>query len=401
MLTAVSLALAQTQAELAGTLAKGISDRGESYFNCAAAPSVQALCPSVPANLDKQSLDLDVPPNARWIFEGPSWQREIYLAFVVANGGCSGGGGGGAHRKELYGHTPSSAALMPPGERESSSAPCILPNGAVIAYADGQSEPGWARSQSWTHGFYMQPHNEEYWQEHELAGQENRAPVYDTFADADGRDMCVPLEYGKVAWPKADAFDEYVACSHAKPYWPAFKEIMRLDDTPLTQVVPWAIPAPEKSDAGHNSSALWKQIDFRSPYFTRRRATSIDCRARHVESADQHGAKPGFLAADTSIAEENMADPDKPSQALDHQCVTVCEGDGDSSSCFPGSIVWMAHDLREMAEIAARWRGVMTNSRKHVQEEARKEASSEALDETRKETRSMKEARKERRRHKR
>ena len=64
--------------------------------------------------------------------------------------------------------------------------------------------------------------------------------------------------------------------------------------------------------------------------------------------------------------------------------MTVCEGDGDSSSCFPGSIVWMAHDIREMAEIAAQWRGVMNSSRKHVQEEARR-----------------KEARKERRRHKR
>lgn len=402
MLTAVSLALAQSQAELAATLARGISDRGESYFNCAAAPSVQALCPTLPANLAKQDkLDLAVPPDARWIFEGPSWQREIYLAFVVANGGCSGGGGGGgANRKELYGHTPS-AALMPPGEKESSSAPCILPNGAVLAYADGQSEPGWIRSQTWTHGFYMQPHNEEYWQEHERAGQENRAPVYDAFADADGRDMCVPLEYGKVAWPKAGAFDEYLACRSSKPFWPAFKEIMRLHDTPLTMVVPWAIPAPEKSDARHNTSALWKQIDFRSPYFTRNRAMSIDCRARHVESADQNGAKPGFLAADTSIAEENMADPDKPSQALDHQCVTVCEGDGDSSSCFPGSIVWMAHDIREMAEIAAQWSGVMNNSRKHAQEEARKEAVSEALEETRSRKEARKEARKERRRHKR
>ena len=405
MLTAVSLALAQSQAELAATLARGISDRGESYFNCAAAPSVQALCPTLPANLAKQDkLDLAVPPDARWIFEGPSWQREIYLAFVVANGGCSGGGGGGggggANRKELYGHTPS-AALMPPGEKESSSAPCILPNGAVLAYADGQSEPGWIRSQTWTHGFYMQPHNEEYWQEHERAGQENRGPVYDAFADADGRDMCVPLEYGKVAWPKAGAFDEYLACRSSKPFWPAFKEIMRLHDTPLTMVVPWAIPAPEKSDARHNTSALWKQIDFRSPYFTRNRAMSIDCRARHVESADQNGAKPGFLAADTSIAEENMADPDKPSQALDHQCVTVCEGDGDSSSCFPGSIVWMAHDIREMAEIAAQWSGVMNNSRKHAQEEARKEAVSAALEETRSRKEARKEARKERRRHKR
>ena len=86
MLSAVTLA--QSQAELAGKLAQGISDRGESYFNCAASPSVQEACPTVPAYLDKESLDLDVPPGAQWIFEGPSWMREIYLVFVVANGGC-------------------------------------------------------------------------------------------------------------------------------------------------------------------------------------------------------------------------------------------------------------------------------------------------------------------------
>ena len=401
MLSAVTLA--QSQAELAGKLAQGISDRGESYFNCAASPSVQEACPTLPAYLDKESLDLDVPPGAQWIFEGPSWMREIYLVFVVANGGCPGGGGGGAaNRKELYGHTASDAALMPRGERESSSAPCVLANGAVLAYADGQFEPSWIRKQQWTHGFYMQPHNEEYWQEHERAAQENRGPRYDAFADADGRDMCVPLEYGRVAWPKEGAFDEYLACRNKKQFWKDFKDIMRLHDTPLTQVVPWAIPKPEKkSETEANSSALWKSVDFRSPYFTRGRVRQIDCRARHVESADQTGAKPGFMAADTSIAEENMADPDKPSEALDHQCVTVCEGDGDSSSCFPGSIVWMAHDIRQVAEVAAQWRGVMNNSRKHAQQEARNAgAFSGALADTaRKETRSRKEARRERRRH--
>ena len=217
MLSAVTLA--QSQAELAGKLAQGISDRGESYFNCAAAPSVKEACPTVPAYLDKESLDLDVPPGAQWIFEGPSWMREIYLVFVVANGGCPGGGGGGAaNRKELYGHTPSAAALMPRGERESSSAPCVLSNGAVLAYADGQFEPSWIRKQPWTHGFYMQPHNEEYWQEHERAAQENRGPMYDAFADADGRDMCVPLEYGRVAWPKEGAFDEYLACRNKSSF---------------------------------------------------------------------------------------------------------------------------------------------------------------------------------------
>ena len=43
MLSAVTLA--QSQAELAGKLAQGISDRGESYFNCAASPSVKEACP--------------------------------------------------------------------------------------------------------------------------------------------------------------------------------------------------------------------------------------------------------------------------------------------------------------------------------------------------------------------
>ena len=369
-----SLALAstsQSQAKLAATVAQGVNDRGETYFNCAAAPSVQALCPAVVAQLDTHPLNLDIPSSARWIFEGPSWQREIYLVFVVANGGCS--GTNSPDRQELYHHT-SSAALLPTGEKESSSTPCVLPNGAVIAYLDGQSVPDWVGSQSWTHGFFMQPHNDEYWQEHELAGRENRAPTYDAFADADGRDMCVPMDYEKVAWPDAKvSFDEYVQCSHSKAFWPAFKEIVRLHDAPLTQVIPWAVPAPKR-----NETELWHKLDHRSPYFTRERAISVDCRARRVLSADQHSAQPGFLSSDTSIAEENMADPEKPSEALDHQCVTVCEGDGDSSSCYPGSIVWMAHDLRAQADTSEQWKSLMRNSRKKAQEETRREARQEA-----------------------
>ena len=398
------LSPSQSQAELAATIAHGIDNEGETYFNCGAAPSVQALCPTVPAHLNKDSLDLEIPPGARWIFEGPSWQREIYLTFAIANGGCA-GGGVGSNRKQLFEHASSTA--LQPEEMGSSSKPCVLSNGAVIAFLDGDSEPGWVRSQTWTHGFFMQPHNEEYWQEHERAGREHRGPTYDAFADADGRDMCVPMDYEKVAWPNAKAFDEYVDCTHSKPYWPAFEDILRLDGTPLTLVVPWAIPAPGRKEGRHNnSSELWKKLEcaawcspngatcqepacggceacapqqsqqqgqqehhaadaspaaaqeHQDPYFTRERATSIDCRARRVESADQRAAKPGFLSSDTSIAEENMADPDKPSQALDHQCVTVCEGDGDSTSCFPGSIVWMAHDLRVRAEAARKVKAV-------------------------------------------
>ena len=124
---------------------------------------------------------------------------------------------------------------------------------------------------------------------------------------------------------------------------------MRLHDTPLTQVVPWAILS-RRARRGP-TRALCESVDLgartsRGAVFGRSTA------ALGTGGADQTGAKPGFMAADTSIAEENMADPDKPSEALDHQCVTVCEGDGDSSSCFPGSIVWMAHDIRQVAEVA-------------------------------------------------
>ena len=45
-------------------------------------------------------------------------------------------------------------------------------------------------------------------------------------------------------------------------------------------------------------------------------------------------------------AEENMVDPDVQG-VIDHQCVTVCDGaQTESQSCYLGSMVWVAHDLR-------------------------------------------------------
>ena len=81
------------------------------------------------------------------------------------------------------------------------------------------------------------------------------------------------------------------------------------------------------------------------PYFTRPRVTDVDCRSRRVET-DEKSATPGFMSYGTSIAEENMVDPDVQG-VIDHQCVTVCDGaQTESQSCYLGSMVWVAHDLR-------------------------------------------------------
>ena len=81
------------------------------------------------------------------------------------------------------------------------------------------------------------------------------------------------------------------------------------------------------------------------PYFTRPRVTDVDCRSRRVET-DEKSPTPGFMSYGTSIAEENIVDPDVPGM-IDHQCVTVCDGaQTESQSCYLGSMVWVAHDLR-------------------------------------------------------
>ena len=47
-----------------------------------------------------------------------------------------------------------------------------------------------------------------------------------------------------------------------------------------------------------------------------------------------------------SDAEENLADRKDPG-FLDHQCIAVCT-DHEAKHCFPGSVVWMAHDLAHL-----------------------------------------------------
>merc|ERR1719247_1673317 len=52
-------------------------------FFCAT-PAVQHSCPSLTAQLGHQ-MQLDVPADARWYFEGPSYMAEVFYAIVAAN----------------------------------------------------------------------------------------------------------------------------------------------------------------------------------------------------------------------------------------------------------------------------------------------------------------------------
>merc|ERR1719263_1308930 len=139
--------------------------------------------------------------------------------------------------------------------------------------------------------------------------------------------------------PKDTAFDEYLNCTLAKPARKNFTSVLP-EGAKFTLVVPWPVPQSTRSWNWYDTST--------SPYFTRSRAKSIDCRSLRVESKDQGNAPAGFKALDKSIAEENFADPETPG-IVDHQCVTVCEGGSFGEACYFGSVVWMAHDLRGAA----------------------------------------------------
>jgi len=380
---------AEQQHRIANTVAEQVS-RTEPQYLCADNAD-RTQCPSIATLLGRDHLDVAIPADARWILQGPSYIQEIFATLVEANGGCDRGDhdrkaasfGLRALQAAKFDIDPTNdesshhsqpivdpAALLPPRE-ESSGHPCVLPNGAVLAYLEGESVPGWVTETemesrgygAWTHAVFMQPHNEEYRMEHERAAAERDEVDPVAFADADGKDMCLPQDviYQIEAYNGTEAsFDAYVACLAAKVRQNATSSysisgLSRLlrPETKLSVVVPWHVERPANLRI-HLQGAGVDSIEWRDlaagmkktlPYFTRDRVVEYDCRAKQVLKPVQDPAS-GFKERDISRAEENMADQQHPG-VMDHQCVAVCIKDEDAS-WYPGSIIWMAHDLVEL-----------------------------------------------------
>ena len=342
LLSASPSSLAHSQADLASVVAKGAIAGGSPQYICLDAKRTR--CPKVAAHLGSELLNLAVPSDARWLFEGPSYMKEIYDTLRTANGGCDGEQGANRLVKVETTLTP------PNGQGEEGSAvgsgkACVLRNGAVLAYLDGETVPSSVRDEGWTHGFFMQPHNEEYSIEKGRAAKEKRKVDSDAFADDMGKDMCLP----RLDVPGATHFSQYVGCMQAKAHSSVgistFASLLS-DDALLTIVLPWQMPLPidrlEVTDPYAPWHRLAPSVNHTTPYFARTRASSIDCRAQSVLKPVQDLSSRG-LDYDISTAEENRADRDDPG-FLDHQCIAVC-ADNAVSDCYPGSIVWMAHDL--------------------------------------------------------
>lgn len=222
----------EEQASLATLITQRLQEEGEQYFSCAANSSVAKQCPTVLAHWGKEGLDLAIPPEARWVFSGPSYLREIYLVMLLGNAPPW------AVASRLR---RSPTALLAPREEDFSSPkpPHVLPNGAIIAFWEGGQVPDWMRSVAWTHGFFMQPHNPEYWTEHQRAAAEKREASMAAFADADGKDMCMLMERWKLNnAPAVTAFDEYLNCTKAKTARDQFYNFLP-QDAKFTLVVPW------------------------------------------------------------------------------------------------------------------------------------------------------------------
>jgi len=338
----LSLSLARSQADLALAVAEGIISGTSPQYVCLDPKGT--LCPKAAAHLGSELLNTSLPSDARWLFEGPSYIREIYDTLRIANGGCDGEGPNSKGK--------ATTTLIPSNRKDGLyDNPCVLRNGAVIAYLEARpvTVPTSIRDEGWTHGFFMQPHNEEYWTERDCAAKEKRNIDPDAFGT---RDMCLPR--GTV--PTATHFGTYVDCMQTKAQSSVgistFASLLS-NDALLTIVVPWQVPLPQ--DEISDPDAPWRllapSVKHTAPYFTRTRVSSIDCRAEEVPKPVQDLSSAG-VDWDISTAEENFADPRDPG-FLDHQCIAVCVG-GDLSNyevtdCYPGSIMWLAHDLVQVA----------------------------------------------------
>ena len=330
---------ARSQADLASVVAHDVIASGSLQYICL--DPERTRCPKVARHLGSELLNVSVPSEARWLFEGPSYIKEVYDTLRAANGGCD--SDQGANLDRVYN------ALIPPnGQREESSGKaCVLRNGAVLAYLDGDTVPASIANVIWTHGFFMQPHNEEYSIEKDRAAKEERQVDSDAFADDRGCDMCLP----RLDVPGATTLGEYIECTEAKAQSrvgiSTFASLLS-NDALLTIVLPWQVPLPTDRLEIGDPHAPWHYLapntntNHTTPYFARIRAGSIDCRAEAVLKPVQDLSSRG-LDYDISTAEENLADRLDPG-FLDHQCIAVC-ADSGVNGCYPGSIVWMAHDL--------------------------------------------------------
>ena len=237
---------ADAQTRVATVLAEEVGGESPQYICADNAERTQ--CPTVAAQLGASPLNLTIPANARWLFEGPSYMQEVYDTLVAANGGCD------SARHQLHQPTTENAAklvgLIDEREQQGGKA-CRLPSGAVVGYLNGEMVPDWVRNEVWTHGFFMQPHNKKYRTEHERAAAERDDADEKKFADTQGKDMCLPQEaiYEVDTYQgNGTSFDAYVDCMRAhsqSAFGSSFTisgfESLLPDAASLVLFVPWHV----------------------------------------------------------------------------------------------------------------------------------------------------------------
>ena len=312
-------------------LARGIFDYivgTADQFLCTA-PSVERACPAIAATSETRSAsELAVPADARWLFEGPSYITEIFLALAAINGGCTGEGlrnRPGVRRRKLQ-KWPAVYSV------------CTLPNGAVLAHSGGEATTTAAiESEEWTHAFFMNGHGAEYDAEHAAAAQEGRDPDPARMRDAEGRDMCLPASLGAsccdsggscCSTPARDVgFAEYMECDATMGSGERFRR--QMGSVKVTRVVPWHLRRPEEPARDKGGSV---------PLFTDQRVADLDCK---TELQVTGATGDGFKTYGVSRGAVNPKNADGTPLLAYHQCIVVC----DPGACHLGSIVWVAHDL--------------------------------------------------------
>ena len=298
--------------------------------------SVSEACPTIAAALGKHELDLAVPPDARWLFVGPSYMNEIFSTIIAANGGfaCKGPEQERAAGEKAMRARPSAeevAAPLPIDQQHQQHllvkdvfqqhSICQHSNGAKLAFTDDAHDRAAFALEEWDHGVYMQPHNKaEYDAEHARAVSEGRAVNASNFLDSEGRDMCLPRDSAGDVAPET-TLSSYQACMDRRDELRAFDASLGGAKKRLT-VFPWQVVPPA-------------QPTVPGTYFARERAQTIDC----YTVPHMLGVTPdGF--SDFSVSSG------KQHNLGQHQCVSVCEYAGTAMSvCDPGSIAWIAHDV--------------------------------------------------------
>ena len=141
--------------------------------------------------------------------------------------------------------------------------------------------------------------------------------------DSGGRDMCdVAIQRDSDLQPAQSDFGSYDACMARRGELRAFDAMLGGAASGRVILAPWHVVPPSQSVPG--------------TYFSRGRAETIDCyaqlRAEGPPNAD------GFIHYGVSVGGQH--------DLRGHQCVTVCTFQGAvPSSCDPGSVTWIAHDL--------------------------------------------------------